>query len=127
MKIILTRHGQVIENLEGRLCGHLSGALTEKGIEQAQKLGHRFKREEFDIIYSSDLKRAADTAREIHKHHPTVPIIFTEKLRERYYGSLEGLKYSEIDPKFKNNEAFPREFSYNPETLRLKNCFLIHF
>ncbi len=89
MKLILTRHGLTIENTEGRVQGQLHGTLNEKGAEQAQKLGHRFKEEPFDIIYSSDLKRAADTAKEIHKHHPTVPIVFTEKLRERDLGYLQ--------------------------------------
>lgn len=118
MRIILTRHGETIGNIEGILQGQGHGQLSIEGTKQAQKLGQRFKEEPFDIIYSSDLKRASDTAKEIHKHHQTVPIVFTEKLRERHYGSLEGLKYSEVDSNFKDNEAFPKEFSYNPDNIK---------
>lgn len=108
MKLILTRHGLTIENTIGKIQGHNSGTLHEKGIEQAQKLGRRFKEEKFDIIYSSDLKRAADTAKEIHLHHPTVPIVFTEKLRERDFGLLTGKTKNDLG--FENHSPFPREF-----------------
>lgn len=118
MKLILTRHGETLGNIEGILQGQGHGQLSVEGTKQAQKLGQRFKSEKIDIIYSSDLKRASDTAKEIHKHHPTVPIVFTEKLRERHYGSLEGLKKSEVNPNFKDNEAFPKEFSYNLENIK---------
>jgi len=113
MKLILTRHGLTIENTEGRVQGQLHGTLNEKGIEQAQKLGQHFKEEPFNIIYSSDLKRAVDTAKEIHKHHPTVPIVFTEKLRERDFGLLAGLTKEEFD--FYKSGPFPTEFIDDPK------------
>lgn len=118
MRLILTRHGETLGNIEGVLQGHGHGQLSVEGTKQALKLGQRFKNEQLDIIYSSDLKRASDTAREIHKYHSKVPIVFTEKLRERYYGSIEGLRKSQVDPNFKDNEAFPKEFSYNSENIK---------
>ncbi|MCK4521029.1 MAG: histidine phosphatase family protein, partial [Nanoarchaeota archaeon] len=48
-------------------------------------------------IYSSDLARAADTAREIAKYHSNIPINFVKELRETYLGSLAGKKDIEID------------------------------
>jgi len=118
MKLILTRHGETLGNVEGILQGQGHGQLSIEGTKQALKLGQRFKEELFDIIYSSDLKRAADTAKEIHQYHQTVPIVFTKKLRERYYGSLEGLRKSQVDSSFKDNETFPREFSYNSDNIK---------
>jgi len=51
---------------------------------QAQKLAERLKDEPIDIIYSSDLARASDTAEIIRKYHPDVLMIILECLRERY-------------------------------------------
>lgn len=78
------------------LMGHLPGHLTELGIEQAKKLGQRLKDEKIDAIYSSDLARAADTAEEIAKFHPGVPLELTKELRERYLGEFQGRKKSEF-------------------------------
>lgn len=90
MKLIYTRHGETEENAEKRFQGHLPGKLSKKGIEQAKKVGIRLKDESIDHIYSSDLARAADTAKAIHEHHPKTPITFTEELRERDWGELQG-------------------------------------
>jgi broad specificity phosphatase PhoE len=101
MRIILTRHGQTVENAEGRFIGHLPGKLSELGKEQARKLAHRLKDEKIDYIYSSDLARAADTAKEIAKYHPNAPIKFVRELREKCVGELEGKKIADFgwDPK----------------------------
>lgn len=116
MKLILTRHGLTIENTEGRVQGHNPGTLHEKGIEQAQKLGTRFKDDKFNIIYSSDLKRASDTAYQIHLHHPEVPIVFTEKLRERNFSLLTGNTKEEFG--FDKYQPFPAIWIDNPEILK---------
>ncbi|MFO7992331.1 MAG: histidine phosphatase family protein [Thermoplasmata archaeon] len=91
MKLIIARHGQTQENIEGILQGHLPGTLSKKGIRQANKLAERLKKENIDHIYSSDLARAADTAQIIAEFHPKVPLKFTEKLRERDAGELQGM------------------------------------
>jgi probable phosphoglycerate mutase len=97
MKIILTRHGETIENRMGIAQGHLPGKLTEKGIGQAKKLALRLKDEKFDAIYSSDLARAADTAKEIIKFHPNVNAHFVKELRERNIGEFEGTKWCDFE------------------------------
>jgi len=96
MRVILTRHGETIENRMQITQGHLPGKLSEKGIEEARKLAERLKEEDIAAIYSSDLARAADTAKEIAKCHPTVPVYFVEKLRERDHGSWTGRSHDEI-------------------------------
>lgn len=90
MKIILTRHGRTIENAKQILQGHMQSRLSAEGIEQAKKLARRLKNEKIEVIYSSDLKRAADTAKEIAKYHKNIPVYFVEELRERNLGSLQG-------------------------------------
>ena len=96
MKLILTRHGETEENAAGILQGHLPGKLSVTGIKQAKKVALRLKDEKFDIIYSSDLARAANTAKEIAKYHPNTQIKFVENLRERNFGELEGKKGSDF-------------------------------
>lgn len=96
MKLILTRHGETEENKTGIFQGHLPGKLSLNGMEQARKVAVRLKEEKLDFIYSSDLERAANTAKEIARYHPNTPIEFVEKLRERNLGDLQGKKKSEI-------------------------------
>ena len=90
MKLIITRHGETIENTEGIIQGHLHGTLSKLGKEQARKVAERLKKEKIDYIYSSDLARVADTAKEIAKFHPDIPIKFVKELRERYLGKFQG-------------------------------------
>jgi len=96
MRILLTRHGETLENKKGILQGHLPGTLSPLGIEQAKKLAEELKKERLDHIFSSDLLRASDTAREICKYHGDVPLEFTEKLRERFLGELQGVEKEKI-------------------------------
>jgi probable phosphoglycerate mutase len=97
MKLILTRHGETIENKQGISQGHLPGHLSKLGIEQAKKLALRLKKEKIDAIYSSDLARAADTAKEIAKYHKKTPINFVQKLREADLGSFTGKCSKNVD------------------------------
>jgi len=96
MKLILTRHGETLENKEGILQGHLQGRLSELGKDQARKLAFRLKNEKIDFIYSSDLARAADTAREIAKCHPDTPLNFVQELREMDLKGLTGKNKKEV-------------------------------
>ncbi len=97
MKLTIVRHGETEENIAGILQGHLSGTLSIHGIEQAKKVALRLKDEKFDFIYSSDLKRAADTAKEIAKYHPDTQIKFVKDLREKHLGEFQGKKVSDFD------------------------------
>ncbi|MBQ2957028.1 MAG: histidine phosphatase family protein [Clostridia bacterium] len=63
MKLYMVRHGESQTNLERRFTGQAQAPLTEKGIADAKAAGERLKGLHFDRIYSSDLIRAADTAR----------------------------------------------------------------
>lgn len=95
MKLILTRHGETVENTQGIHQGHLPGKLSDQGINQAKKLAERLKDEKIDAIFSSDLARAADTAKEILKFHPNTPFKFVKELRERYGGDFQGKRKGE--------------------------------
>ena len=90
MRLIITRHGETEENKAGILQGQLPGVLSGLGKKQAEKLGERLSNEKIDLIISSDLARAHDTAKIIGKFHPDVEIIPEKKLREKFLGSLQG-------------------------------------
>jgi broad specificity phosphatase PhoE len=96
MRLILTRHGETVENLQGITQGHMPGTLSQKGIEQAKKLALRLKDERIDAIYSSDLARAADTAKEIARFHDT-SIQYVKNLREMDAGIWNGKKTNGVD------------------------------
>lgn len=96
MRLILTRHGETEENIAGIMQGHLPGKLSDSGIEQAKRLALRLKDEKIDYIFSSDLARSADTAKEIIKFHPNVPVRFVKELREKNLGEFQGKKKSEL-------------------------------
>ena len=66
-KLYLVRHGQSEWNYQKKVQGQQDTILTEQGRIQAKKLGHRLKKENIDAIYSSDLKRAYETANIIGK------------------------------------------------------------
>ena len=97
MKLIITRHGETEENKNRILQGHLPGKLSELGIKQAKKLALRLKDERINVIYSSDLARASDTAKEIAKYHKKVPIHFVKELREKDFGNYSGKSWDTVD------------------------------
>jgi len=97
MKIILTRHGETEENKEGVLQGWLPGHLSAEGKKQARLLAERLKDTKIDCIYTSDLRRCAETAKAIAKYHPDARFVKEKALRERGLGEFEGKKTGETD------------------------------
>ncbi|NOU16965.1 MAG: histidine phosphatase family protein [Bacteroidales bacterium] len=95
MKLIIVRHGETIENLQGICQGQLDGTLSPKGLLQVKLTADRLQNEKVDTIFSSDLKRAVDSAKEIHKYYSTKSLIIDKRLRERYFGSFQGEKFPE--------------------------------
>ena len=95
MRLILIRHGETIENIQGICQGQMDGTLSSEGLQQVQKLAERLKNEKIDAIYTSDLKRAVDTTSEIIKHHSQTPLNTDKRLRERYFGSYQGKIFPE--------------------------------
>lgn len=91
--------------MAGIIQGHLPGKLSADGIEQAKKVAFRLKDEKIDAIFSSDLARASDTAKEIAKYHPDTPIKFVKDLRERNLGEFQGKKKSDLGWDVKDYKA----------------------
>lgn len=95
-RLCLIRHGETIWNTEKRLQGHTDTPLNSHGESQARQMAQALRNSQlsFDALYTSDLKRAADTANEIVKTFGMKAIVSTN-LRERHFGILQGLTISE--------------------------------
>ena len=100
--IYLVRHGETTANVTGTLQGQSDVPLNEKGLEQARLVAERLKHKQFDFILSSDLSRAAVTAKTIAGERPveTFPI-----LREWDLGEWVGLTMDEIAVRFPEEYA----------------------
>lgn len=95
-KLCLIRHGETTWNAERRLQGHTDIPLNTKGILQARQMAQAIKNTKlsFDALYTSDLKRAADTANAIVELFG-VEARVDSALRERHFGALQGLTIQE--------------------------------
>lgn len=98
-QFFITRHGETIWNVQGRTQGIKNSDLTQKGILQAQKLAENLINFNIDYIFSSDLKRAYDTANIIAKKIKK-DVVKEEKIREFNFGKWEGLTLKEIEENY---------------------------
>ncbi len=88
-EFFLFRHGQTQWNLEKRCQGHTDIPLNETGLQEAREMAGKFSGINLEVIYSSDLKRAFQTA-EILSYEKRIPLLTSEKLREFSLGEAEG-------------------------------------
>lgn len=93
-RLYLVRHGQSAGNAEGRFGGHSPTPLSNLGQLQAEATAEALAREHIDVIYSSDLLRAVQTATPLSEKLG-IPINRTAAFRERHVGVLEGLTFDE--------------------------------
>ena len=102
MKLYVTRHGETEYSLKGVVCGTTDCPLTDFGRQQALSLAEeiRGKGIKIDMIYSSPLIRAKETA-EVLAAKISVPIVVDERLREQDCGGFEG-KAKRDDKRFSN-------------------------
>ncbi|MBN2064666.1 MAG: histidine phosphatase family protein, partial [Sedimentisphaerales bacterium] len=98
-KIYIVRHGETNWNIEGRMQGWLDIPLNEAGLKQTQAVALALVGRGIDRIYSSDLSRAADTAKEIGRVLD-LPVDLEPGFRERHCGIGQGLTLAELAEKF---------------------------
>ena len=90
MKICLVRHGETDWNKIGKLQGHTDIELNKRGILQANVCADYLSNTPFDLIITSPLKRAKQTA-EIIAEKKCLPLIEMQQFIERNYGDAEGM------------------------------------
>jgi 2,3-bisphosphoglycerate-dependent phosphoglycerate mutase len=95
--ILLVRHGET--EAERRVQGHSDTPLNETGRAQARALVDELAEEAIDAVYSSDLLRAYETARIVAQARG-LDVTAIPDLRERHFGTWEGLTDDEIFARF---------------------------
>jgi broad specificity phosphatase PhoE len=97
--IVLVRHGATDWNLQGRCQGASDRELSEAGMRQAEQISAHLSAEKFHAVYSSNLRRARQTAEIISRPHD-LPVLTEEGLHELDHGQLEGLTFNEIKSRY---------------------------
>ena len=122
--ILLIRHGQSEWNKLNLFTGFKNIELSDQGIEEADKAGQNFKNLniKFDIVFTSKLKRAQETAKIILKNldqwdhlYGEGKIITDIKLNERDYGDLTGLNKKETADKFGEEQVHKWRRGYSDQ------------
>jgi len=109
---IAIRHGETEWNREGRYQGHLNSALNQDGLAQAQALGERLATARFDLLFSSDLGRALQTASAIAQRSGH-EIVVDSRMRERSMGIFQGLTAAEAQARY--SAEYLRFKSHDPD------------
>jgi broad specificity phosphatase PhoE len=97
--VLLVRHGETDWNREHRWQGWADVPLNELGRRQAVELAARLRGVPLEAVYSSDLRRAYETAELVAAEHG-LPVVADSGLREIDVGSWSGLTKPEIDERF---------------------------
>ena len=96
--LLVIRHGQSLWNVDERWQGRANIALSELGVQQARSAARALGA--FDLIASSHLDRARDTAQIIAEHLGIGPVIVDERIQETDIGPWEGLTRPEIESRW---------------------------
>ena len=98
-RVLAIRHGETAWNVDNRIQGQLDIPLNDTGRWQAHRLALAVADEGIDALYSSDLRRALETAASVAAGCG-LAIVTDTGLRERGFGVFEGLTYEEIRQRF---------------------------
>src|SRR5438477_655484 len=116
-KLVLLRHGESTWNKENRFTGWTDVDLSAVGIEEARAAGRLIKSAgfEFDIAYTSVLKRAIRTLWIAldEMDRLWLPVEKSWRLNERHYGDLQGLNKAEMAAKFGEQQVLVWRRSYD--------------
>jgi 2,3-bisphosphoglycerate-dependent phosphoglycerate mutase len=116
-KLVLVRHGQSLWNQENRFTGWKDVDLTEHGKREAMTAGGLLREAgfEFDVAYTSVLKRAIRTLWHILDvmDQMWIPVTRHWRLNERHYGDLQGLNKAETAQKYGDEQVLIWRRSYD--------------
>lgn len=95
MKLFVVRHGETFENIGKVMQGNMDTVLNEEGKKQAASLIEIVKNSNIDLIISSPLKRAFETAQIISNNN--IEIITDDRLKSRNHGEFQGMSRIDMD------------------------------
>lgn len=118
-RVVMVRHGESEWNKENKFCGWFDADLSEKGKNEAKAAGEALKKDgyEFDLAYTSYLKRANETLGSILQVlGKEVDTQYSWRLNERHYGGLTGLNKAETAKKYGDEQVhiWRRSFDVPP-------------
>lgn len=149
--LVLLRHGESVWNKLNLFTGWVDVPLSERGIEEALKAGELLKDYKFDIVFTSELVRAIQTAMLVMSKNQSsgvpviihssgkmkewgviygehgknyIPVIKAWQLNERYYGKLQGFNKDKAREIYGKRQVLLWRRSYNiapPEGESLKD------
>jgi broad specificity phosphatase PhoE len=91
VELVFETHSTSEDNEAGIATGWLPGRLSARGREQARELGERRRDDGLSVVFTSDLRRAVETA-EIAFAGSSLPVVQDERLRECDHGELNGTR-----------------------------------
>lgn len=94
-RVVFIRPGETEWNKQGLWQGHVMIPLNEHGRAQSERLAKFIRNIGLDALYSSDLRRAMDTA-EIIAEKAGLSVTYDKRLRERHMGEWQGLTINDI-------------------------------
>ncbi|MFC8074253.1 histidine phosphatase family protein [Streptomyces sp. NPDC057307] len=98
VELVYETHATTTDNEAGLATGWLPGELSATGRRQARELGDRRRDDGIDVVFTSDLARAVDTAR-IAFAGTAIPVHQDARLRECDYGHFTGRPFTELAPR----------------------------
>lgn len=104
LEICLVRHAESVSNADGLWQGHGDSPLSDRGRTQTDALKHALADEEYDLVVSSDLSRAADTAQSARG-----PLELDPAWREIDVGDWEGMTMEQVVERFPEQIAALKE------------------
>jgi broad specificity phosphatase PhoE len=112
VEVVFETHSTTLDNERGIATGWLPGELSPQGRENARELGERRRDDGIACVFTSDLRRAVETA-EIAFADSGIEIREDERLRECNYGELNGGPVEQLDPRSRFvDQRFPGGESY---------------
>ncbi len=100
-RLTLVRHGQTDWNLQGRIQGSTDIPLNDTGRRQAQQAAARLAGTPFDLVCTSPLSRAAETARIMAEALALPEPLVAVGMREHEFGEAEGLLWEQYSDRFR--------------------------
>jgi broad specificity phosphatase PhoE len=121
IQIVFETHSVTEDNERGIATGWHPGRLSDKGRLLARELGARRRSDGIRAVYSSDLRRAVETA-EIAFGHTPIPIRHDWRLRECNYGELNGAPRDALEHTRREHldQPYPAGESWRQATQRVK-------
>ena len=116
VEYLFIRHGQTDWNVDQRVIGRQPVSLNEQGKRQAKSVASYLKDVALEVVATSPVARAKETAQTIVKSRSDVKLLVEEGLTEVNYGEWVGLTIAEITSRYEN---IWQDYHGHPEKMKI--------